>query len=57
MPEAHWEARERKMADSAAIPRMQMPEDLVGTILFLLAPASDYVTGQTIACEGGSNHL
>ncbi len=57
MPEEHWKRREEKMAQSAAIPRLQMPEDLVGTILFLLAPASDYVTGQTIACEGGSNHL
>lgn len=57
MPESHWKRREEKMRDSAAIPRLQMPEDLVGTILFLLAPASDFVTGQTIACEGGSNHL
>ncbi len=57
MPEAHWQRREKKMAETAAIPRLQVPEDLVGTILFLLAPASDYVTGQTIACEGGSNHL
>ena len=57
MPEAHWQRREEKMADSAAIPRLQQPEDLVGTILFLLSAASDYVTGQTIACEGGSNHL
>jgi len=57
MPEEHWKRREKKMAESAAIPRLQQPEDLVGTILFLLSPASDYVTGQTIACEGGSNHL
>jgi 3-oxoacyl-[acyl-carrier protein] reductase len=57
MPESHWKAREEKMKGSAAIPRLQMPEDLVGTVLFLLASASDYVTGQTIACEGGSNHL
>jgi len=57
MPEAHWRRREAKMAESAAIPRLQQPEDLVGTILFLLSAASDFVTGQTIACEGGSNHL
>ena len=57
MPEEHWQRREKKMASSAAIPRLQMPEDLVGTIVFLLAAASDFVTGQTIACEGGSNHL
>jgi 3-oxoacyl-[acyl-carrier protein] reductase len=57
MPESHWQAREEKMACTAAIPRMQTPEDLVGTLLFLLSSASDYVTGQTIACEGGVNHL
>lgn len=57
MPEEHWKKREEKMAATAAIPRLQMPEDLVGTIIFLLSSASDYVTGQTIACEGGSNHL
>lgn len=57
MPETHWQRREKKMAETAAIPRLQKPEDLVGTILFLLSPASDFVTGQTIACEGGSNHL
>ncbi len=57
MPEAHWQRRQAKMAESAAIPRLQQPEDLVGTILFLLSAASDFVTGQTIACDGGSNHL
>jgi NAD(P)-dependent dehydrogenase (short-subunit alcohol dehydrogenase family) len=29
------------------------PEDLVGTAIFLAAPASDYVTGQTINVDGG----
>ncbi len=57
MPEEHWRRRERKMAETAAIPRVQVPEDLVGTVVFLLSAASDFVTGQTIACEGGSNHL
>lgn len=57
MPESHWQAREKKMAGSAAIPRLQMPEDLVGVIIFLMSSASDFITGQTIACEGGVNHL
>lgn len=57
MPESHWQSREKKMAGQAAIPRVQMPEDLVGTVIFLLSAASDFVTGQTIACEGGVNHL
>jgi NAD(P)-dependent dehydrogenase (short-subunit alcohol dehydrogenase family) len=29
------------------------PEDLVGTAIFLAAPASDYLTGQTINVDGG----
>jgi 3-oxoacyl-[acyl-carrier protein] reductase len=57
MPESHWQAREKKMAGTAAIPRVQMHEDLDGTIIFLMSSASDFVTGQTIACEGGVNHL
>jgi 3-oxoacyl-[acyl-carrier protein] reductase len=36
-----------------AIPRTQTPEDLVGTLLFLLSPASDYISGQTINVDGG----
>jgi NAD(P)-dependent dehydrogenase (short-subunit alcohol dehydrogenase family) len=34
--------------------RAQMPEDLVGTVLFLASPASDFLTGQTLVCDGGS---
>ena len=30
-----------------------MPSDLDGLFVFLAAPASDYVTGQTIAIDGG----
>lgn len=36
-----------------AIKRTQTPEDLVGTMLFLLSPASDYISGQTINVDGG----
>jgi NAD(P)-dependent dehydrogenase (short-subunit alcohol dehydrogenase family) len=34
--------------------RAQVPEDLVGTIVFLASDDSDFVTGQTIAVDGGS---
>jgi NAD(P)-dependent dehydrogenase (short-subunit alcohol dehydrogenase family) len=34
--------------------RAQVPEDLVGTVLFLASDDSDFVTGQTIAVDGGS---
>lgn len=38
------------------IPSGLMPQDLVGLALFLSAPASAYITGQTIACDGGYTH-
>lgn len=33
--------------------RLATPEDMVGTAVFLAAPASDYVTGQSIYVDGG----
>jgi len=39
---------------SRALQRVQVPEDLIGALLFLASPASDFVTGQTIAVDGGS---
>jgi len=33
--------------------RIEYPEDLVGTILFLASEASDFITGQTIVVNGG----
>jgi NAD(P)-dependent dehydrogenase (short-subunit alcohol dehydrogenase family) len=39
---------------SRAIQRAQVPDDLTGALLFLASPASDFVTGQTIAVDGGS---
>jgi NAD(P)-dependent dehydrogenase (short-subunit alcohol dehydrogenase family) len=40
-------------ARSRAIPREMEPADLVGTIAFLAAPASNFLTGQTIVVDGG----
>lgn len=36
-----------------AFARAQVPQDLVGTVLFLLSGASDFITGQTIVVDGG----
>lgn len=33
--------------------RWGLPEDLIGTAIFLASPASDYVNGQTIYVDGG----
>jgi NAD(P)-dependent dehydrogenase (short-subunit alcohol dehydrogenase family) len=37
-----------------AIKREEVPEDLVGTLVYLASPDSDFVTGQTIVVDGGS---
>lgn len=34
--------------------RHEVPEDLLGTLLYLASPASEFVTGQTIVVDGGS---
>jgi 3-oxoacyl-[acyl-carrier protein] reductase len=36
-----------------AIERVQVPDDLVGAVMFLSSPASDFMTGQTINVDGG----
>ena len=34
--------------------REEVPEDLLGTLVYLSSPASEFVTGQTIVVDGGS---
>lgn len=36
-----------------AIPRLQVPDDLTGTLSFLVSDDAAFVTGQTIAVDGG----
>jgi len=38
-----------------AIERAQVPADLVGAVMFLSSPASDFMTGQTINVDGGKS--
>jgi 3-oxoacyl-[acyl-carrier protein] reductase len=40
-------------ASGRAIDRMQVPQDLVGAVMFLSSPASDFMTGQTLLVDGG----
>jgi NAD(P)-dependent dehydrogenase (short-subunit alcohol dehydrogenase family) len=35
------------------IKRDQVPEDVVGAVVFLCSPAADFVTGQTMVIDGG----
>jgi len=47
-----------KMREAASkgrvIKRIQTPEDLIGPMLFLLSPDSDFMTGQLLVADGGS---
>jgi NAD(P)-dependent dehydrogenase (short-subunit alcohol dehydrogenase family) len=38
------------------VKRSMLPTDLVGLIMFLSTSASSFITGQTIACDGGYTH-
>ena len=54
--EAHPEVVEKLRDVSVAartIQRDQVPEDVVGAVVFLCGPDSDFVTGQTIVIDGG----
>ena len=44
-------------AQAGCIKRVETPQDLVGTIVFLSSAESDFITGQTIAVNGGSAML
>jgi NAD(P)-dependent dehydrogenase (short-subunit alcohol dehydrogenase family) len=46
-------ARDRAVA-SRALKRDEYPQDLLGALLFLAGADSDFVTGQTIAVDGGN---
>ena len=50
-----WKAGHMKdwLMGTQANPRLGTPEDIAGLAVFLSAPASDYITGQTIYCDGG----
>ncbi|SRR5579884_463020 len=39
---------------SRVIKRVQTPEDLVGPMLFLVSPDSDFMTGQMLVADGGA---
>ena len=39
-----------------AIKRDQVPEDLVGTLVYLASKDSDFLTGQVLAVDGGANN-
>ena len=43
-----------RIIGTQSLKRQQTPEDMVGTLLFLAAPASGFMTGQSICVDGGA---
>ncbi|PWC87528.1 short-chain dehydrogenase [Azospirillum sp. TSH100] len=50
------EAFRIRVLGEQCLPKGQLPEDLAGAIIFLATPAAGFVTGQTIAVDGGLTH-
>ena len=50
----HHLAFNERVVAIRAMPRRAVPADLLGALLFLASADSDFVTGQTIAVDGGS---
>jgi len=42
-----------KNTEGRAIQRAQLPDDLVGAVMFFSSTASDFITGQTLVVDGG----
>jgi NAD(P)-dependent dehydrogenase (short-subunit alcohol dehydrogenase family) len=51
-PEVIEQLRDVSIA-ARAIQRDQVPEDVVGAVVFLCTPAADFITGQTMVIDGG----
>lgn len=56
-----WEHRqaslEKVSISNRCFKRVEYAEDLVGTAIFLASSDSDFITGQTIVVDGGSNFI
>ena len=51
---AQWDAIKDGNTASRAIKREEVPEDLLGTVVFFSSSDSDFITGQTLVVDGGS---
>jgi len=50
----HVETARNRAIAARALKRDEQPEDLLGTLIFLASADSDFITGQTIAVDGGN---
>lgn len=48
-----WTPRGQKIIDHTPMGRLGNPKDLLGCVLWLLSPASSFVTGITVPVDGG----
>jgi NAD(P)-dependent dehydrogenase (short-subunit alcohol dehydrogenase family) len=53
MTKGSWKNRKTEIEDRTILGRWGEPEDLLGTVIFLLSSASNYITGQDIYVDGG----
>jgi NAD(P)-dependent dehydrogenase (short-subunit alcohol dehydrogenase family) len=51
------EDQKKAIVATQSIPRPEVPEDLLGVMLFLGSEASRFMTGQTLVVDGGLAHL
>jgi NAD(P)-dependent dehydrogenase (short-subunit alcohol dehydrogenase family) len=54
--ESVTEEGKARLIASQCIPREEVPMDLVGLVMFLSTQAAEFITGQTIAVDGGLTH-
>ena len=53
LPEARSGLNEQRI-QARSLKRLELPEDLVGTAVFLCSADSDFMTGQTLVVDGGA---
>jgi NAD(P)-dependent dehydrogenase (short-subunit alcohol dehydrogenase family) len=49
-----WSQTSAPTVQSRVIKRTQVPQDLIGALLYMASPACDFMTGQTIVVDGGA---
>ena len=54
LDDPQWEAVKDGNTASRAIKREQMPDDLIGALVFFSSSDSDFITGQTLVVDGGA---